>query len=470
MLPIPRNYEIYPAVVPADKSTAMTVVPTEKAFLFFEGEEYVLTVIGMNNDDSYYQVSTHETLSLIAKDGVLRFDHTFADEQEYLLILQYGEKVLAELHVYSLYEDLYQLNPLKGDFHSHSYRSDGKRDPSAEAGHYREQGYDFYALTDHNRYHSGGEIDETYAGLHTGFTRVFGEEVHCPGSVIHIVHVGGKRSVTDRYVHDRENYEREIADYQTRVPAHIPEQYRDRYAKAMWATDEIHKAGGIAIFPHPYWRPGKSRLYNVRDEFAEILLMSGLFDAYELIGGMKRDGNNRSVVLWSELRSKGLNIPVVGSSDVHGMERSEVFPHQFTICFATANENDAIVDAVKQGLSVAVEATGDEYERHYRCYGGLRLVSYAQFLLKYYYPMMQRITHGIGVAMRAYAMSDAPAELVTLQAEYADKVADRYFGKAEPKLPDAAIIAFENKWREVQLNGPITKGSSIDTGIVNRQI
>ena len=34
----------------------------------------------------------------------------------------------------------------------------------------------------------------------------------------------------------------------------------------------------------------------------------------------------------------------------------------------------------------------------------------------------------------------------------------------------AEMLAFEDKWRKVQLNGPDTKGSSLYTGIVNRQI
>ena len=72
------------------------------------------------------------------------------------------EKVLQKFNVFSVGEDLYGLTPLKGDLHSHSYRSDGKRDPADLAGHFREQGYDFLALTDHNRYYPGGEIDDVF--------------------------------------------------------------------------------------------------------------------------------------------------------------------------------------------------------------------------------------------------------------------------------------------------------------------
>lgn len=470
MLPTPVNYRIWPAVVPADVPAEMTIAPEEKAFLFPDGAPYRLIVIPVNGNEPDYQFPiAREVVDVTAAEGVLRFTHTFRGEQEYLIQMEYAEKKVTDFYVFAAEEDLYRLRPLKGDFHAHSYRSDGKRDPAALAGHYREQGYDFFALTDHNRYYPGGEIDETYAGVNMAFRRVYGEEVHAPVSTVHIVHVGGKQSVTERYVHDREAYEAEAAEYEARVPETVPEQYRCRYARAMWATDKIHEAGGLAIFAHPYWRPS-GRVYNVCDEFARILLMSGMFDAYELIGGMGQPGNNRSVALWSELRAQGLKISVVGSSDVHGIEKAETFPHYFTICFAEANENDAVAEAVRAGYSVAVESVGSEYTRQFRCYGSLRLVTYANFLLKTYFPAMQRICQGEGPAMRAYAMNDAPAELIELQSAQSEKFAARFFGRKECLTPDESVIEFEKKWRAVQLDGPRTKGSKIDTEKPNFQI
>lgn len=470
MLPTPKNYSILPAVVPANEETLMTIVPNEKAFLLFENETYTVTIIPVNGDEtSYYQPTLQVTVEAVARDGVLRFPYTFEGEQEHVVILRYGEKELQKMAVFSAEADLYALYPLKGDLHAHSYRSDGKRDPSAEAGHYREQGYDFFALTDHNRYFPGGEIDETFSDINTGFIRIRGEEVHTPGSVVHIVHVGGKTSVTDQYCSNREQYEKDVAELEKQVPANVPDKYRTRYAMAMWATAKIHEAEGLAIFVHPYWRPGKSMVHNVTDEFARILMMSGMFDAYELVGGMGQPGNNRSIALWGELRLEGFKLPVVGSSDVHGFEKSSTFPHLFTIAFAEGDSHDAIIDAIRKGNTVAVEATGNEYERHFRCYGSLRLVTYAQFLLQHYFPEHQRLCHGEGVAMRAYAMEDCFGVLVEMQRVLVNNHANRFFGRTEPLLPSKEIIAFENKWREIQLNGPVTKGSSIDPP-VTRQI
>ena len=471
MLPMPQNYAIYPSVVPADVCTTMTIVPKERAFLLREGEEYQLCIISVNDDEpSYYFPSARHELTAIAHNGVLQFSDVFPEEQPHLIILSQGENKLGEWTIYSLKEDLYALRPLKGDLHSHSFRSDGKRDPAALAGHFREQGYEFFALTDHNRYYPGGEIDDAYQGVKMGITRVYGEEVHAPDSVVHIVHVGGKESVAAQYLNHRAEYEAAVAEYLKKVPSHVPEQFRDRYAKAMWVVDRIHQAGGLAIFPHPFWRPGKSRNYNVRSDFARILLESGMFDAYELVGGMGQAGNNQSVALWADLRCEGLNISVVGSSDVHGIEKSASFRNLFTLCFAKENTNDAIVEAVKNGLSVAVEASGEGYERQYRCYGSFRLVSYAQFLLAHYYPQLLRICQGEGVAMRAYAMGEAEKELIELQAKQAANFRRRFLGKEPPVLPSAEILAFEEKWRAVQLAGPKTKGSGVNAPPVTMQI
>lgn len=470
MLPRPQNYAIWPSVLPGDQPVEFTVTPTEKAFLFPDGLEVTFTIISVNNDEpDYYHSSARSCVTAAAQGGAVKFTYCFPGEQEHLILMETAEKKLQEFVVFSLYEDLYSLQALKGDLHVHSFRSDGKRDPAALAGHYREQGYDFFALTDHNRFYPGGEIDETFQGVHLGITRVRGEEVHAPGTVVHIVHIGGESSVADLYVHHREEYEREASAYEARVPSQVPEKYRSRYARIMWATDHIHQAGGLAIFPHPYWRPGASRMYNVCDEFAHLLLTSGMFDAYELVGGMQQPGINRSVALWGGLMKEGYSFPVVGSSDVHGLQ-SEVFPNLFSICFARENTNDAIMEAVRAGRMVAVEASGSEENRQYRCYGSLRLMTYAQYLLTHYFPRQQRICQGEGVAMRAYAMQDADAALIEMQVQQTEKFRGRFFGRLPAPVPSPAVLSFEDKWRAEQLSGPLTKGGTVDAPPINRQI
>lgn len=469
MLPTPENYRVYPSVLPVGEQTVLTLLAAELSYLPVEGEEYTLVIIAVDADENYYEPKQKTSLTLRAEDGVLRFSHIFPEEGMYRIRLMRGNTRLCDTAVYALASDLYSLVPLKGDLHTHSYRSDGVRDPAALAGHIREQGYDFFALTDHNRYYPGLEIDETYAGVKTGLLRIPGEEIHAPKSPVHIVHIGGEKSVASEYIHDRERYEAEVKEYEARVPADLPAEYAYRYARAMWATDKIHEAGGIAIFPHPYWHPAGNTV-NVPAQLARILLSSGMFDAFELMGAAGQAGRNRQLALWQELREAGVRIPPVGSSDVHSIKGAESFPHIFTLLFAESKTREGVLSAVRAGRSVAVEATGVEYERTYRAYGSLRLVSYAQFLLRYFYPNATRIAAGEGVLLRAYAIGECDSAAVEAVALQAENYRARFFGKMAPVLPTAEMLDAVSRWRDRQRNeGPLTMGSLID-GAENRNI
>ena len=46
----------------------------------------------------------------------------------------------------------------------------------------------------------------------------------------------------------------------------------------------------------------------------------------------------------------------------------------------------------------------------------------------------------------------------------------RFFGRKAAKKPTQALIDWENKWRGVQLNGPLTKGSAVYVDTPDRQI
>lgn len=473
MLPTPQNYSIFPSVVLSEKETLMTIVANEKAFFFCDGVEYKLLIYGVDNDDSYYTPHSHQKVTVVAQNGILQFSFIFQKEQEYRILLMKAEgeekKILASLDLYCLNDDLYELTPIKADFHSHSFRSDGLRDPSAEAGYYREQGYDCFALTDHNRFYPGGEIDETYAGVDTEFFRVKGEEIHAPENTVHIVHIGGNESVAALYVHNEEAFEREAAEYLKRVPSNVPEEFAERYAKCMWVCDKIHEVGGIAIFPHPFWRPGNS-VHNINSKYARLLLESGLFDAYEVIGGMTKSQNNASVALWNDFRADGHKIPIVGSSDVHKLEKSVHFPHQFTVCFVKERTPEGVVNAIKEGMSVAVEGIGNEYDRFYHVYGSCRMVFYTQFLLKTYFHRMQQIAHGEGIAMREFAIGRADKSLVKVFAKQARTYRAQFFGKESIITPSKEELEWEEKWRDVQRSGPLTKGSKVSAPPITMQI
>lgn len=461
MIPKPIDYDIWPSIVKANETTELTILAAENCFMPLEEQEYFLQVHPMNQDGmDYWMRIDVPMIPMSNQKGVLKASYAFGEEGDYWVDLVCDGKVKFSTHVYALEEDLYGLRPLKGDFHAHSYRSDGRRDPVALAGHYREQGFDFLASTDHNRRYPSEELVDAYKDVKLGMTFIKGEEVHTPTSVIHVIHIGGKSSVADIYWHEPERYKAEWTELLAEVPHNVPENVKERYAQAMWATREIHKAEGLAICVHPFWRAGSCNCYNMSSNFAKLLIKSGAFDAYEVYGGMKWDGNNMSLALWNDLRDEGVKLPLVGSSDVHALQ-SEHFSNLFTIVLATDNTQEAIMDALRKGNTIPVERTGTAENPQYRCVGSLRMVIYAQFLLAHYFPRTQRLAEGEGVMMREFLIGAQSPELLSAFADRVPSFWRRFSGIDKPIVPNTQILERQKQWRNVDLQGPTTKGSAI---------
>lgn len=462
MIPQPSNYEIWPGIVRANETAKLTILATENCFIPQEGLEFFLRVHPMNQDGMNHLMEIEfPEIRMSNSKGVLTAEYAFGEEGDYWVDLILDGKVRFSTHVYALEEDLYDLRPLKGDFHGHSYRSDGRRDPGALAGYFREQGYDFFSLTDHNRYYPNGELAERYKDVELGMTFVTGEEIHTPPSVIHIVHVGGKHSVAEIYQKEPERYEAEWRAMLDKVPNEVPEEFRERYAMAMWATDEVHKAGGLAIFAHPFWRSNVCNCYNVPTKYAKLLIKSGMFDAYEVHGGMQVDGNNMSLALWNDLVAEGVRLPIVGSSDVHRVIGSKHFSYLFTIVLAKDNTEEAILDAVRKGYTIPVERSGTPEEPEFRCVGSLRMVIYGQYLLKHYFPRTQRIAEGEGVMMRNYLVGVEKGELLSACADRVPSFWRRFAGIDAPIVPSKEMLERQEKWLAVHRTSPVARGSSI---------
>ena len=453
-------YACFPGVVNVGKETRVAIVPEGSSRFFREEDEYEIWVGGMWDD----LVDYHDTLIPNApcevKDGYLWFTFTFKEEMEYSVRFRKKDSAYTKLSVYAVEDDLFTRRPLKGDLHVHSYYSDGKDDVLMTAAAYREMGFDFYTLTDHNRYFTSEMVQEGYKDVRLGMTLLRGEEIHTPGSAVHIVHIGGRKSVADRYINDRENYEREVAEVEAGVTG-VSEQYKHRYAMAKWACREAHKEeDSIVIFPHPFWR---ANIYNVSRELCDLLFDTKMFDAYEIMGGGPDDVNNLQVSLWQEQCIKGNIIPVVGSSDshIHAFMQGQ-FARTFTILFAKSNSEKDIIDAVKNGWSVAAEisAAGSE---NIRFYGRHRFVMFAQFLFGNYFEVMRHMVEGEGELMRAYIREEIDGETLSRLADVSLNFYKRFYGLAPVVIPSKARRDFYEKWRTYQITkGPKTNGTSLE--------
>ena len=447
-----------PSVVEVGKKTTVFVRPRDISREFLEDQEYELGIVGVFDDHPDYHTRLPLDHDFTVKDGCLVFEHTFEKEQEYSIrFCRKGQKE-ERIPLYAVEADLFARRPLKGDLHTHSYYSDGADGVAMTPADYREEGFDFFFLTDHNRMYTSEYAAKLYEGIPLGVEILRGEEVHTPGSLLHIVHAGGRESVCDRYISDPAGYERELDALEESL-SHIDPQYRRRYAMAKWACDRIHEAGGIAILAHPYWRPNANNLAN---EFIDLLYDEKLFDAFEVLGGIGSVHNNMQLALWHQKCLEGKRLSVVASSDSHDHDSEKgIFARRFTLVFAKENTNEAILQGVREGFSVAGEIpAGDSKE--VRFYGDLRLVNFAHFLFQNYFNETWRLCVGEGILMRRYAEGEDVGQMLAALAPTVEDFYKRFYGLVEQQGLPACRRAYLQQLRQIQqTKGPITKGSQL---------
>ena len=151
------------------------------------------------------------------------------------------------------------------------------------------------------------------------------------------------------------------------------------------------------------------------------------FDAFEVLGGESYYRQNGfQTALYYEMRARGIDFPVVGTTDTHGS--TEANGNRLvanTIVFAKENTRDAIVGAVKDGYSVAVDGTCPEK----RYVGHFRLIKYACFLVENYFPLHDRLCAREGELMREYALgAEYAAKELSKISRRVPNLRKKYFG------------------------------------------
>lgn len=448
----------FPSVVPVGQKTKITIYPCDISRRFRDHWEYEVGVIGLLDHMDHYYNKEPLDLPYVIKDGTLQFEYEFAKEQEYeIFFCKKGQKQ-SKLSVYALKDDLYARRPLKGDLHTHTYYSDAVDGVAMTPACYREQGFDFFSLTDHNRMFTSEYARYAFENVTLGMHIMLGEEVHTPGSILHIVSAGAKESVCDKYVRDPEGYEKAV-DAIAETMMDIPETYRRRTAMAKWACDEIHKAGGLAIFAHPFWKPYK---YNVSEEFCDILFDQNIFDALEVMGGIEAASCNVQLALWQHQWMRGHKLAVVGSSDSHDHTRAgKPFARRFTVVFAKDNTTEAILDAIREGYSVAGELPMSS-EDDVRFYGDFRLVKLAHFMYKNYFDKTYELCTAEGVLMQRYASGENVGEVLSALAPSVENFYKKFYGIDPAPVLSPERTAYLDKLLDAQVNsGIITTGSNL---------
>lgn len=433
------EYDIFPLAFLAEEKQRISIRSTGVgAFSIEANRDYKVEILNCSvADEKRFPGSGGSAAEPGRSDGsgLLSFEHVFPDEGEYYIRIP---ELRQDLHVYALAPDMRGRYPFRGDLHMHSCRSDGRELPTVVAANYRAAGYDFTVISDHERYYpsletrKALEIDLNDSSPLTDYLVVAGEEVHLPFNDAHYVNFGGRFSINallegcvnqkeagdsrdnrslDGNCPDsipREEFIRQITERAKGVPRKI-ESERLSYAVMEWIYEQQQKAGGLGIFPHPFWR---CRSVQISEDFLDYIYRNPQFDAFEVLGGESYfQHNGFQTAFYYEMRAKGYDYPVVGSTDSHGStEKNRNGFICSTIVFAHENKTGSLVSSIKEKYSVAV----DTISREYRLVGDFRLVKYGSFLLEHWYPMHDRLCAAEGVYLSRHLAGDGNARKVLL--------------------------------------------------------
>ena len=128
---------------------------------------------------------------------------------------------------------------------------------------------------------------------------------------------------------------------------------------------------------------------------------------------------------------------MVSSSDSHNHDFDKGnFARRFTVVFAKENTTEAILEAIRNGYSVAAELPL-QVSDDVRFYGSqFRLIAFAHFLFENYFNETWRLCVGEGILMRRYAEGEPVGEVLGALAPTVENFYRRFFGReAAPVLP-----------------------------------
>jgi len=431
-----HDFDIYPLVFLKGREEKITICSRE-AFRrnINKGLEYILHIAEVEKaDDSRYPGTNadYDIKVLSTEENKLSFTINCPNEGMYFITLKDQNNITyGQFRLYALNEDMKGRYPYRGDLHMHTCRSDGHDSPEKVVSDYRFNGYDFTVISDHNRYYPSLEarrifkFDNNDESPLTDLLIVLGEEVHLPKNPMHYVNFGGRFSINalvtptlndeqpgilNRSLNgecpepiSEEEYLKEIKEIADKVDLPL-ESERMSYASMCWIYNKQKEAKGLGIFPHPYWLCSTMHL---SESFTKFVYEQKQYDAFEVLGGENYyQHNGFQTALYYEMKAKGIDVPVVGSTDSHGStENNRNALICSTIVFSKENKTDSLVDAIKEKYSVAVDSISKEY----RLVGDFRWIKYGSFLLENWFPIHDLACKGEGYYMHEYALGNEKA-------------------------------------------------------------
>lgn len=194
----------------------------------------------------------------------------------------------------------------KGDTHSHTLSSDGTGTIAGNVEIARQQGLDFFFVTDHNNHAQNSTI-----GHYEGITVLPGTEwTHYNG---HSTMLGLPRAFTLRYATTN------LDETKT-----LMQQARDR--------------GAFVSLAHPFcsWVPW-------------LWGFDVPYDGLEVWNGVMQERNYKAIAFWHSLLVQGRHVPITGGSDYHRPELLLTLGTPTMCLYAPSRENTDLLAALRAG-------------------------------------------------------------------------------------------------------------------------
>lgn len=210
---------------------------------------------------------------------------------------------------------------LKGGLHIHTTRSDGDLTPEEVIKLYRENDYDFIAITDHKRYNAVNSAPETGMIVIPGmeFDRSFEPTGEGGFRCFHTVCLGPEEG--NGFSHDEKFAYGTVSgqeEYQTFL-------------------DDIHAKNNLTFYCHPQWSSTPARYFEKqKGNFA--------IEVWNTAAAMENDAD-KDAPYWDELLGQGLRIFGVATDDGHN-------PWNYCKGWVMLNSEGnipSILDALKEG-------------------------------------------------------------------------------------------------------------------------
>ena len=203
---------------------------------------------------------------------------------------------------------------LKGNLHAHTTESDGTVAPERRVAQYRERGYDFLCLSDHDRITRVDRVP-----VPDGMTLIQGAELH-PDNPF-----GGERYHLLAY-----NMTDDL-DAGRMPPQHL--------------IDAVREQGGSVWLAHPHWLGT-----NIRRDVTPLHGLAGI-EVFNTI--CQRMGRGESGIIWDDwLDHADRLLPAIANDDCHGtLDHGNDLFQGWTMVRAAERTPQAIVTAIERGAS-----------------------------------------------------------------------------------------------------------------------